>query len=241
MFCEKCGKEIPDGVKFCRYCGNNTEENGSENESGGDSTSDHGIDKGEHKVKKHKELLIIVIAIAVLALVAALIYLGSRYMMGGEATPEKAIAKSIEALADGDYDAWEKAANKDFVNALYKSEEFDRNEIADFVLDGEWITEEIILMNVKTIDDVYIGNEGAWFDDDLNDFNNDLQESNLKLDEYNWCSQVYVTYTDTNGNQSSTRYDYYYDDDGETEYECDIYTYKIKGRWYAMIIWHYWL
>lgn len=243
MFCDKCGREIPDSVKFCRYCGNNTEGNGSKNESSGDSTGDHLIHKGEHKVKKHKRLLIIMIAIVVLALVAALIYLGSRYMMGGEATQEKAIAKSIEALADGDFDAWEKAANKDFMNYLYTIDDEDyRNEIEDSVLDGEWITEEIILMNVKKIDDVYIGNEDALFDDDdLNDLNSDVQDPNLKMDEFNMCSDVYVTYTDTGGNQSSTEYDYYYDEDEETEYECEIYTYKIKGRWYARIIWHYWL
>ena len=38
MFCDKCGKEIPDGVKFCRYCGSTVEadESISESESTGD-------------------------------------------------------------------------------------------------------------------------------------------------------------------------------------------------------------
>ena len=237
MFCEKCGKEIPDGVKFCRYCGNNTEGNGSENESSGDSTGDHGIDKGEHKVKKHKRLLIIMIAIAVLALVAASIYVGSRYMMGGEATPEKAIAKSIEALADGDYDAWEKAANKDFVNDLYKSEDIDRSEFEeDYLLEYKWVTENI-LGNVKKIDDVYIRDKDALSDEELDELNNDeLTGSNLQVEKFNYCYEVYITYTDIYGNQSSTEYEYYYDEDNE--YYCEIQTYKIKGRWYAMVMWY---
>ena len=153
MFCEKCGKEIPDDVKFCRYCGNNTEENGSENESGGDSTSDHGIDKGEHKEKKHKRLIIIMIAIVVLALVAASIYLGSRYMMGGEATQEKAIAKSIEAAAYGDLDAYEKAAvPRKYLRVLVKNladkgdeseDEFDQT-LKDMMFYGEETTRDIL-------------------------------------------------------------------------------------------------
>ena len=235
MFCEKCGKEIPDDVKFCRYCGNNTEENGSENESGGDSTSDHGIDKGEHKEKKHKRLIIIMIAIVVLALVAALIYLGSRYMMGGEATQEKAIAKAIEAVAYGDLDAYEEAANKDFMNHLYTTVDvdIDRNEMEAEIVEMKRITEEN-LGKVKKIDAVYIESEENYSKDELDDFNNDaLQGSYFRIEEANECD-VYVTYTDTAGNQLSNEYGFiaYEEGDGKA---VEVITYKIKGKWYARI------
>lgn len=235
MFCDKCGKEIPDGVKFCKYCGNNTEGNGSENESSGDSTGDHLIHKGEHKVKKHKRLLIIVIAIAVLALVAASIYLGSRYMMGGEATQEKAIAKAIEAVADGDFDAWGKAANKDLTNWVCAENKGLRNEWKGCLSDGKWATDKL-MGNVNTIDAVYIRDKDALSDEELDELNNgELKGSNLQVEKFNDCYEVYITYTDIYGNQSSTEYEYYYDEDDE--YYCEIQTYKIKGRWYAMVIW----
>ena len=155
MFCEKCGKEIPDGVKFCKYCGNNTEDNVSENKSGSASIGNQAMHKDEHKVKKHKRLLIIMIAIAVLALVTASIYLGSRYMMGGEATQEEAIAKAIEAVADGDFDAWGKVANKDLTNWVCAENKGLRNEWKGCLSDGKWATDKL-LGNVKTIDAVYI-------------------------------------------------------------------------------------
>ena len=236
MFCEKCGKEIPDDVKFCRYCGNNTEGNGSENESSGGSTGDHVIHKGEHKVKKHKRLLIIMIAIAVLALVAASIYLGSRYMMGGEATQEKAIAKAIEAVAYGDLDAYEEAANKDFMNHLYTTVDvdIDRNEMEAEIVEMKRITEEN-LGKVKKIDAVYIESEENYSKDELDDFNNDvLQGSDLKVEEVNYCA-VSVTYTDTAGNQSSAEYSFE-DYEELVCYDISIVTYKIKGKWYARII-----
>ena len=229
MFCDKCGKEIPDGVKFCRYCGNNTEENGSENESGGDSTSDHGIDKGEHKVKKHKRLLIIMIAIVVLALVAASIYLGSRYMMGGEATQEEAIAKAIEAVADGDLNAYEKVANKSLMNHLCETDAFYKEQENDLA-EMKKITEEK-LGNVKKIDDVYIERQKSYQNEDK--LNDALQGSYFRIEEANKCD-VYVTYTDTAGNQLSNEYGFiaYEEGDGKA---VEVITYKIKGKWYARI------
>ena len=237
MFCDKCGKEIPDDVKFCKYCGNNTEDNVSENKSGSASIGNQAMHKDEHKVKKHKELLIIMIAIAVLALVATLIYLGSRYMMGGEATPEKAIAKSIEALADGDLDAYEKAANKSMINYIYISEDVDRSEFEEEWIVWKWVTGNI-LGNVRKIDDVYIRDKDALSDEELNNDDDELQALNLKVEKFNYCYEVYITCTDKDGSQLATEYDYYYDEDDEDEYYCDIWTYKIKGRWYAMVMWY---
>ena len=258
MFCEKCGKEIPDGVKFCKYCGNNTEDNVSENKSGSASIGNQAMPKDEHKVKKHKRLLIIVIAIAVLALVAASIYLGSHYMMGGEATQEKAIAKSIEAAAYGDLDAYEKAAvPRKYLRVLVKNladkgdeseDEFDQT-LKDMMFYGEETTRDI-LGDVKKINDIYVDyeespiEEGYFTRKEINKGIKDFLELDVKIEEVNTC-YVTATYTDTNGARSSAEYAY---DDEEYDYEdfedyeeymqyygIPIVTYKMNGRWYAFI------
>ncbi len=239
MFCEKCGKEIPDDVKFCRYCGSSTEGNVSEieneNKSSDNSISSTVNPKEVHK-KKRKVIVIAVIAIAVLVIGSAAC-LGYRYMMGGEATQERAIAKSIEAIADGDFDAWEKAANKDLMKWECAENKGLRNEFKSCLSDGKWVTDKL-LGNVKTIDDVYIRDKDAYFDEDLDYINNDeLKGSNLQMEKLNDCNEVYITYTDIYGNQSSSEYEYYYGEYDEYEYYCQIQTYKIKGRWYAMVWW----
>ena len=38
MFCKKCGKELPDGTKFCPSCGTNQEAGGSNTINSGSNT-----------------------------------------------------------------------------------------------------------------------------------------------------------------------------------------------------------
>ena len=64
MFCEKCGKEIKDGDKFCPYCGAENEIN--KEEPSHDIPPDFSV-KGAGKKKKGA-----VIAIAVLVIIVAI-------------------------------------------------------------------------------------------------------------------------------------------------------------------------
>ncbi len=64
MRCSKCGREIPDGIKFCRYCGTKVN---AENMIG--NIPDEGRNKSIVKI-----VVIVVSAVLVAALITGLIY-----------------------------------------------------------------------------------------------------------------------------------------------------------------------
>ena len=58
MFCEKCGKEIADGAKFCMFCGNQTAS--AEEEMSGEKVQEfegnadnHGTDQGAYSSQNY--------------------------------------------------------------------------------------------------------------------------------------------------------------------------------------------
>ena len=108
-------------------------------------------------------------------------------------------------------------------DAFYKEQENDLAEMKK-------ITEEK-LGNVKKIDDVYIDRQKSYQNEDK--LNDALQGSYFRIEEANECD-VYVTYTDTAGNQLSNEYGFiaYEEGDGKA---VEVITYKIKGKWYARI------
>lgn len=96
---------------------------------------------------------------------------------------------------------------------------------------------------------IYIENEESFIYEDYTreELNDDIKKffgQNVKIEEANYC-YVSVLYTDIDGNQSLVEYAY---DDGDYDYEefedydeymeyCSIpiCTYKLNGRWYAML------
>lgn len=70
MFCQKCGKQIEDGSRFCPYCG-------AKNALEPEQKNQEILDKKVKKGRKKKKLPVVIIAIVVLLILGMVIFSGS--------------------------------------------------------------------------------------------------------------------------------------------------------------------
>lgn len=69
MFCEKCGKKLEDGVKFCPSCGNRVEI--PENQT---DTVHEQPEKSKKSRKKSKLPLVLIVVLAIILIVGGILY-----------------------------------------------------------------------------------------------------------------------------------------------------------------------
>ena len=69
MFCEKCGKKLEDGVKFCPSCGNRVEI--PENQT---DTVHEQPEKSKKSRKKSKLPLVLIAVLAIILIVGGILY-----------------------------------------------------------------------------------------------------------------------------------------------------------------------
>lgn len=121
MKCTKCGKEIPDNVRFCKYCGNTTE-NGFAASGGHPANTNRGnqkppVNQPSSKGSGNKKIIIIIsIIAAVIIIAAAAIFAVSllkgkkqknKYPMNTEAVETKPETNDTEATKPSEHESSE--------------------------------------------------------------------------------------------------------------------------------------
>lgn len=144
MFCTKCGQQIPDGSKFCEFCGEKFEESVQiEAEAGAEAASSNPVDAIKDSVsdivngKKNDKQLIIIGAVAVVALLA--IFLIFNALFGS--SPKKALKNYVEGAATFDFkDYWNNSLNAK--KAQKKLDVYDKDDYEDAYEDAKDAFEE---------------------------------------------------------------------------------------------------
>lgn len=92
MFCQKCGKQIREGSRFCPYCG-------EKNVSGTGTQSQAVPATKEKKKRKKKKTPVVIIAMAVLLVLGIVIFSG-----GGSSIPSERLIALVQDGYLGNYD-----------------------------------------------------------------------------------------------------------------------------------------
>ncbi|MBE7024504.1 MAG: zinc ribbon domain-containing protein [Ruminococcaceae bacterium] len=212
MFCEKCGKENPDGVKFCESCGNAMENAG---EPAGAQSPVESVIGGLKK--EHKTIALGVVAVVVVVLLLAIF---GAFKSGPVKVTEKYLTGMTKYNAQKMYDATEACP-------YLVDEDKDKSEIKEEIKESqEYLDdakqeakEEKIKVSFKNVKkkETYKKSEVKKIEKYLDEmYGYDVEEYPLQ-----GVARVKATVvTKEDGDKdSSTR---------------DVITIKVKGKWYVM-------
>ncbi len=123
MFCEKCGKENPDGTRFCDGCGHELTP-ASESNNNTEIKMPTSMDDVAGMVKNPMIQRIIIIAVCAILLIAGVLGIGSCtgcISCGGNNSPEAPVKLMAKAMETGDANVAIKAFPKEFQEIVKKN------------------------------------------------------------------------------------------------------------------------
>ena len=198
MFCEKCGKENPDGAKFCEGCGSELSQNIVSDEadvnlsteysteaSGVESANaDFSSDTQPEEPKKKSSKSIIAAAIVAVVVIVALVF-GIKAVFGGG--PESVVKNYVKAMETGKASYMLKTIPKSMEKEIKKDDD-KMDELEDNMKDSKESIEDQFgdkakitykILDKEKIDKDDLEDLEDSFNDNIKNYN-DENDTNIK-------------------------------------------------------------
>lgn len=216
MYCKNCGKKVSDDANFCEYCGY--------------TIRNFGEPVTEKKKSNKKKIIIIISVVVIVVIAAGIFWAWNSFVAGGASNREGAFKKTVQAVLDEDYEAYNMMCfPKEYEDDYYgfimtehgMSKEDDKMQLKEFMsgIKQDFNNEnEANIVSVESLEVI----EEKITKDELSDYVEYFANIGIIDDIYVMAAEK-MDLKDDKGKIHSNMF-------------SNFITYKIDGRWYGYIL-----